>query len=665
VNHTRLSTQACIAAPSRRGAALLLLATALGCAPLTPPSADPPPPPRVVLVSLDGLGQEIWEEDPAARELRALRRVAERGVAAPGLIQAFPSATPGGHASLWTGAFPDVHGISASSNPLLPRAEHTVLERGSGFDARALLAEPLWVTAARQGVTVVGHQVSQNHPFIPFITAPGAPVAPVLLTGYRTPMLAPHRVLRRADVQEADPAPWAALQARSSLPLRAFTFQVGGAPVHAALVAEPPGSTAYTAMYLAADPAGHRVRAVAAPAESAEPRGRPLARHFSAGLPLTVGEEGSRTLAFFRLFELAPGGDDFLLYHPSLHTTALHDGTGREEELVDALLAEGGAFIGNGPSWLWRDGELGTQLYAGGDGTAERRYLEGVELVLRQYDILTRWLVRNYEPRLLIDYSNYPDEVDHWWYGFSHPATPGVPEAVRAGYAEFRRLAYAALDGRVALLDSVAGADGALLVTADHGMTPVWREVHVNRALRDAGLLALGADGRIDISRTRAVYHAYSVLINTDAWREGIVPAAERARVVDEVEAALRRVRDPQTGEAVFTAFFRPETHPELGIGGPTGGDIYFDVAPGFRASWRLGGGPVAERLEVPVGYHGQYPVRRDMQAVFIARGLPPRWAHGLPLMRATDVAPLVAETLGIEPPRDSVGGLGEPGDRD
>ena len=73
---------------------------------------------------------------------------------------------------------------------------------------------------------------------------------------------------------------------------------------------------------------------------------------------------------------------------------------------------------------------------------------------------------------------------------------------------------------------------------------------------------------------------------------------------------------DPETGKNVVTAFFRPETHKDFGIGGPAGADIYFDLLPGYAASDRPAP-EIVTRKRAPVGEHGFMPTRDDMLADF------------------------------------------------
>ena len=77
------------------------------------------------------------------------RRLRAAGATAAGSITSWPAKTASGHATLYTGAWPDVHGVTGNE-VVLPGA--SILEPVSGFRSEALRAEPLWVTAARQGL---------------------------------------------------------------------------------------------------------------------------------------------------------------------------------------------------------------------------------------------------------------------------------------------------------------------------------------------------------------------------------------------------------------------------------------------------------------------------------------------------------------------------------
>jgi predicted AlkP superfamily pyrophosphatase or phosphodiesterase len=127
-----------------RLAALFALACAAGADPATP-APSPESADTVIVLSLDGVRHDYLDRAP----FPAFGRIAREGVRASRLIPVYPSNTFPGHVSLATGATPAVHGIV--DNRFWDRA------RGERFDysneASWIDAEPLWVTAERQGVS--------------------------------------------------------------------------------------------------------------------------------------------------------------------------------------------------------------------------------------------------------------------------------------------------------------------------------------------------------------------------------------------------------------------------------------------------------------------------------------------------------------------------------
>jgi predicted AlkP superfamily pyrophosphatase or phosphodiesterase len=582
-------------------------------------SAAPPDTSHVLLFSLDGMGYQRWTEDPISEELSALRGIATIGATAEGVQPHFPSTTANSHAALWTGAYGDVNGISANSNPAVPRKDHLFTDRVVGFRADSLIAEPIWAAAARQGVTAVAYQATQAYPFLPVNTAPGARTPPVVVNGYQTKMVTPWAMVRRSDVKPEDCAAW---KPPLSSP-RCYTWTNGPFTLHVAKTREE--------MLISADPAGPRVAVRAAVEDTEAPRHRPLARHFSAGL--FVAPE---LVVHFRLYSVS--SDDFLLLVTPIHELGVFTGDSK------AMLRDTGAFVGNGPLRLFESAQLGATVPNGGDGIAERRFLEATEFVVRQNVRQTEWLWRRYSPRLLTGYLNYPDEIDHLMLGLTHPEVPDVTPAVRASYQGFRRWGYVILNRALESFVALKGKRDHIIFTSDHGMAPVWKHVRVNEVLRQAGL------GDIAV-------HVYNFLVlNTEDWKGGSIPVAQRELYADKAQAALGAVKDPDTGDAVFRSFARPsQDGARYGIGGPSGGDLYWDLAPGYYFS-NASDGPILSTLRTPAGNHGFLPTRPDMLAICIAAG--PRIAkHSRwPRLRGTDIAPLTADLLGIQPPAQSRG---------
>jgi len=159
-------------------------------------------------------------------------------------------------------------------------------------------------------------------------------------------------------------------------------------------------------------------------------------------------------------------------------------------------------------------------------------------------------------------------------------------------------------------------------------------------------LLVTDTAGRIDLGRTRALSpNGYWVTVNRVGWKGGIVPPDEEPIVLEAAERALLGVRGSD-GAPVVTRIFRAAEHDSLGLGGPVGGDLYYEVAPGY--SWTDSTrGPVVDPTAEADANHGFPSVSPDMYTVFCAEGVAFPARRSGPA-RTIDVAPTVAEWLGL-----------------
>ncbi|HEX4935721.1 MAG TPA: alkaline phosphatase family protein, partial [Gemmatimonadaceae bacterium] len=386
------------------------------------------------------------------------------------------------------------------------------------------------------------------------------------------------------------------------------------------------------------------VRVVPHAEERAPPRGRPLARHFSDPLVLHL-PDGGRVSMRLRLFALSARDTSFALLVPGLQLAEAN-----AIAVTAAYDAANPGWVGNSAAWMWEDGLLGPTLAEGGDGTAELRWLESAELLTRGFMEGAAWGWGVRQPRLMLDYFPLGDDIDHTLWGL---VSPGVPahDTVVAGRAQaVRERLWELVDMRLAgLMALVRGSPGTrLFVTGDHGMRATWRLFRPNVALRDAGLLVADSTGGIVLSRTVAASpNGYWVSVNRVGRRGGIVPADAVAAVRRAAERALLGVRD-EWGRPVVTRVFDASA-PEaaaLGIGGPSGGDLYYEVADGYAWAADVSGAVVSD-APLPVGTHGFPSSAADMQTVFcqwMPGALPGRVGAG----RLTDVAPAVRRWLGI-----------------
>jgi type I phosphodiesterase/nucleotide pyrophosphatase len=295
-----------------RGALVLL---ALVVASLQPPLSD-----RVFMLSLDGMGYQRLTEDPVVAELPTLTALLKTGAHAEGLRPAFPASTANSHAALWTGTYAGQNGILYNSTPPLPRSGHTYSERVSGYRSESLTAEPIWLAAARQGVTVVAHQVTQIVPFLPQTIGDRPLPGLVAVNGFQSKTFAPWRTVRTTDA-DVHTIPCAQLPARIRGATRCVEWTLGREAGDRRLRAAVFGDR-----LVIADAASETTIEVERRAtETTPPKGRALARHWSTPLRLADPPDATAVSLTFRLFELDAAGGTFLLVQSPFDRTGRVD----------------------------------------------------------------------------------------------------------------------------------------------------------------------------------------------------------------------------------------------------------------------------------------------------------------------------------------------------
>ncbi|HEU4647602.1 MAG TPA: alkaline phosphatase family protein [Gemmatimonadales bacterium] len=642
------------------------VACAASSHPATPAStASAPEGHRAILVSFDALNERrvLTTLPPAA--VPNFRAVFDSGACADYARPAFPSITAPGHASIWTGAYGDVNGITANSQPKLPVDAYTLLQLGSGFSASALRAEPIWLTAVRSGLRVAGHHVTQSPgpPGYPPTTSRdtaglGAKRASalallrdsvaLLVNGYEGRITGDTLLTDSAVARHPAPA-WAGLDRLPSngpAPIE-IAWQLGSDSLFGLLFG-PSGHTYTSVLVAPVRDARRGVVARADPVETSPIAGRPLARHFSD--PLSLNLRTGRAIVRYRLFGLRADGSGLALYQPGI--TVIQ---GNRPDVAAEYTAAAGGWTPGAATRLLERGALGAPVTRGGDGIAEARFLETAELATLTSIRGAEWVWHQHRPSLMLDYFLLGDEIDHALYGFVTPESPRYDSTLAARVQETRARVWALVDLRLASLRRLATeAPGtALFITGDHGMRGTWREFRPNAALAAAGLLAVDARGRIDLARTKALSpNGYWVSVNRVARRGGTVAPGSEDSVLEAAEAALLAARRPD-GTAVVTAIWRARDTDTLGMGGPVGGDLYYGLAPGYRWTERATG-PVTEDGPPQAG-HGYPPMDSDMTTVLCATG-PGFGARRIGPAATIDVAPTVSAWLGIPMPVDARG---------
>ncbi len=602
---------------------------------------------RAIVVSWDGTHAGEVRSLLRQGKLPNLAKLIDGGAFADAVISVFPSQTAPGHASLWTGAEPRATQISGNRVPRTPRSQATITESVSGFSSTSLAAEPLWMSAARSGYRTVVVQATHAWPFDSYTAGPANREASkhlVLFEGYAGGFGRDGVVTGRWTRTHVASG-WKNLPPSLAQP-REIEFAVGKAALYGLFIDDPADPVnGYDTLLIAQVRDGQQVDAALKPAA---PEPGNLGR-WSGTIELT---EINRAAIRLRLFELQPDASNYLLYF----TRPVREQSTRPD-LLPQLRKAAGVFIGNGASRLYLQGALGQPLFRGGNGIAERRYLETVRLNQEQLLEATRWALQRLPWDLLLTYTPYPDEAEHLWRGFLEPKLRGFRPDVAERLRPFLEEVYHAADSFLGMLMQLRSEETVIALVSDHGIEGVNQAVRINLALQRAGLLVVSGRGQVDLSKTKALYpmtDSAQVLINTTDRKQGIVPPEERAQVVEKVRAALNQAGN--AGIQVVTDAFDPLREGEkMGIGGAAGGDVYLDLVPGYDFDPRLGKGDWIVTRE-PYGTHGFNPLRASMRTIMVFNGPGVAARRKLGEARNIDFAPTLAQLLGIAAPRDASG---------
>lgn len=623
--------------------------------------SEPASRPKLMMISWDGAGDVLVDRLLAEGHLPNLAALSQRGSTADHVVGTWPTKTAPSHASLYTGCGPGVHGVTANTvvDPTDP-ARQDLFSTLRGFSALALRAEPLFITSTLEGMDTAVLAATHYSPHRPM--AERLDAAPAEDRGhYRSfssfeETLIPSGTLSADDLRPAEG--WTDLPPHRG-DIREWRLVVGDDTVYGLVFDDPEDPvTGVDTVLLRLNGKSGRVETEARlkprpahPATASGGTSSSLPTAWSPAFP--VNNKAFHGRLFFRLFHLAPDGNEMVLYRrETTHAATVAD----EQERFDYLDASAASY--DDPIGTYLRGRLGRPLMIGGDGVAEERLVEiyafDVELLIRG----SRFAWHQWRPDALFHYSPHLDQLGHALLTALHPESEAYdPETARKLWHVYAQVADH-LDRWLGELMKLGGDDTVIALVSDHGMTYSTRDVAIHRILEEAGLLKRDADGRIALphSRILAPDSGFYLRVNSTGRKGGIVPPEDRAQVLDQATAALLAARDPENGRAVITRVFLADDIEHLQLD-RFGGDLYFDTANGYYPNTRFPKQTVA-RSRVPWGggTHGHWPDRRDMHAIFYVAGPGVAAGRALPGVSQIDVAPTLSKLLGIRPPADACG---------
>src|SRR5918993_631252 len=236
-------------------------------------------------------------------------------------------------------------------------------------------------------------------------------------------------------------------------------------------------------------------------------------------------------------------------------------------------------------------------------------------------------IIREHRPHLMMFHLLTLDSVQHR-YG------PGTLAATSA---------MAHLDGQVAQIALAVEQAGlaartTFVIVSDHGFKTVRRQIMPNAAFLKAGLLDV-TDGKVTSARVYLMSEGGTALVYPT------VPDADGQ--------LLARAREALTGIEGIDTIIEPADYASYGLPSPAASDqmgaFLLSAKDGYSFSTAAAGEVAADASEGGLGAHGYLSSHPELQALFIASGRGIKAGVTLDSVQTIDLAPTMAQLLGLE----------------
>ncbi|MCE1245530.1 MAG: alkaline phosphatase family protein [Firmicutes bacterium] len=590
---------------------------------------------KAILITEDACNAELTDSLAAAGKLPYLAAFRKKAAKAEYVTAHFPTKTGPGHASLYCGCYGDVHGITC--NEVNKGKDHTILELTNGFISSSLTAEPLWTASSRQGMKTLLINAAQSAPVEKYLK--DAPEGSLIIVNGFGGHKSGFEIIDQNKVQHSKTV-WKNIPVCENVV--SDEIKAGDTNLYIAVLD--------TTRNGKKDFSQIKIGTTADFKDKDTVTLKPSVKGFSGVIPVKFGNDYAGV--HFSLISLDKKGEKFKILKSCIMAETIN-GKPVDEEYVRKT----GGFCGNGASGMYSKGEFGKTIPQGGDGTAEKIYLETAELVNRQLGAKAKYCAAKYNPDLIVGYTPYPDETLHMWFGYADYEKTGFDPAKGKLMRHYLEQSFIFADAYFGDVLSIASDNTYFALASDHGMDSCYKMFYPNTILKNAGLIATDDKGKIDLSKTKIIYGMQNgafLMVNSTDYKGGIVTPEQKDEVIKQAVDALSKARDPITGESIVTGFYYPSVdETRWGIGGPKGGDVYLDLLYGYYFSSAMKD-EYASPCE-PIGAHIFIPSRKNMHSMFYFSG-PGIKAKTFKPCRIIDIMPTLFNYLKITPPADCKG---------
>ncbi|MBN1809153.1 MAG: alkaline phosphatase family protein [Planctomycetes bacterium] len=521
---------------------------------------------RAVMLGLDALVPNTTEKFLGEGILPNFAKLLSRG-SFTRVRPVIPAQTPANWHTLATGASPGTHGITVWGGhvPGDPVYENY---RSEAFNGGICRAEYIWEAAERAGRTSVvinyaGYPPeSRNSVFVDWLFQPARSYFDLAAatTYHNIPSVNTTDPVELVPAGEDEPSDSG--RRPLSCTIGVLTSEEGTGPEFEMLVVAGNGS--YDRVLLR-DPGDASVVAELAVGEWSAWVERPFVNRTGAG---TTG-------AFrFKLVELSPDAGRIRLYRtPAFPVDGRHIS---DPTVAEAVMRECGPYVHSAMSITQHvdgaiDGPTMDEIMA-----QEADWWAGAAAIA----------AKSLDASLIVLHWHNLDAMGHEFVQFIDPTGPQYDPGTADAYWDIIREYYKAADRFVGrFIDKFDDGDTVFAIVSDHGMPANRKAVSLVNAFLDRGWLVTTVDGLgLDWASSKLFIDQNHIWINLlGRNRGGIVPPDEYRDLRSEIIAAMRDIKDPDTGEHVFAFVLSRDDAPMVGLWGELIGDIVYCYSGGYR----------------------------------------------------------------------------------
>ena len=563
----------------------------------------------VVLISWDAARVDIIDNLMQEGYLPTFSSLAATGIRAEYAQTIDPSLTAAAHNSISSGSYPAHTGIT--SNSFHVTGDDFYWYR-VGFEQPMDNAEPIWVTASRNGLTTAAV-------FFPS----GTPSLEQQLADYTIGygIEDAYSTQRKVDLSAAED--WTDTPNSFSQPLAgSFSIQNVGRVYLYVIDSTDNKAQDYDTVVLNTTRSGNK-----------------------PAISLGVSQWGSLIL-----LEHAYAGAEFLIQEitpesVTLYHSGVEHNTATPTDLLDAINQKYGCFPAGGDSYALEHGWI-----------SEEDFMYQLERQSEYMAEVTAWVYTTYHPDLLLTWQDPFDSAGHQFFMTDTRQLNYSPERAQQYQGYYDQAAKVA-DQSLALMVSVFDMDNTtLLLVGDHGMAPIHSIVYVNTLLEKAGLLSLDTQNNVVLSKTKAFAiasgGAVHIYINLTGREKGggTVTEEQYPAIQRQIIGIFTALVDPNTSKPVFQRVLARNELATLGLDHPNSGDVFAQAVPGYHLdAWRGNDFIFAEADFY--GQHGYDSSLPEMQTMFMAAGQGINQSGTvIPPVNVVDYAPTIAHLLSFDP---------------